>query len=55
MKVYIVLDNSENTDENAIVGVSDNLDKAKILLADYILEKNTSHHDYIYIVEKEVK
>lgn len=37
MKVFVVMDTTENTGPESIIGVFESLEKAKIALADYVL------------------
>lgn len=53
-KVYIAMDTSEHTDEQAILGVYTSKEKAKIKIAEYVLSKEI-HTSYLYIVEETVK
>ena len=53
-KVYILMDSNDNTDSRAILGVFTTLGKAKLALADYVLEKTSGGIDYIEIAEFKV-
>lgn len=57
MKVFIVMDSSENTGRESIIGVFQSLENAKIALADYVLNIENSRIDpcYVDIVECEVE
>lgn len=57
MKVFIVMDTTENTGQESIVGVYKTLEKAKIALADYVLhaENDNIIPCYVDIVEFEVE
>ena len=57
MKVFILMDTTENTGRESVIGVFQSLDKAKLALADYVL--NTENDNivpcYVDIVECEVQ
>lgn len=57
MKVFLVMDTSENTGRESIIGVFETLENAKIALADYVLNIENARIDpcYVDIVECEVK
>lgn len=57
MKVFIVMDTTDNTGRDSIIGVFESLEKAKIALADYVLntEIDSIAPYYVDIVEFEVK
>lgn len=56
MKAYIVMDTTENTGRESIIGVFKSLEKAKMALADYILDEKVDNIEpcYVDIVEYEV-
>ena len=39
MRVFIVMDTTENTGRESIIGVFETLEKAKLALADYVLDE----------------
>lgn len=45
MKVFIVMDTTENTGRESIIGVFQSLEKAKIALANYILDEQVDNID----------
>lgn len=53
-KVYIAMDTSEHTDEQAILGVYSTKEKAKIKIAEHVLSKEIDT-SYLYIIEREIK
>lgn len=57
MKVFIVIDTTENTGRESIIGVFKSLEKAKIKLADYVLDEAVEAIEtcYVDIVEIEVE
>lgn len=57
MKVFIVMNATEETGKESIVGVFESLEKAKIALADYVLSTEANDIDpcYVDIAEFEVK
>ena len=57
MKVYIVMDTTENTGRESIIGVFESLAMAKMALADYVLntEVDSIEPCYVDIAELEVK
>lgn len=57
MKVFIVMDTTENTGRESIIGVFKTLEKAKMALADYVLntENDSIQPCYVDIVEVEVE
>ena len=57
MKVFLVMDTSENTGRESIIGVFESLENAKIALADYVLNIENARIDpcYVDIVECEVE
>lgn len=57
MKVFIVMDTTENTGRESIIGVFESLEKAKIALADYVLntENDSIQPYYVDIVEEEIE
>lgn len=57
MKVFIVMDTTENTGRESIVGVFETLEKAKLALADYVLDEavDTIEACYVDIVGFEVE
>lgn len=57
MKVFIVMDTTENTGRESIVGVFESLAKAKIALADHVLNEEIDNiiPCYVDIVELEVQ
>lgn len=56
MKVFIVMDTTENTGRESIIGVFQSSESAKIALADYVLSIENARIDpcYVDIVECEV-
>lgn len=56
MKVFILMDTTTNTGRDSIVGVFESLEKAKIALADYILDEKVESIEsgYVDIAECEV-
>lgn len=56
MKVFIVMDTTENTGPESIIGVFESLEKAKSALANYVLnaEANMIEPCNVYIAEFEV-
>lgn len=56
MKIFIVMDTTERTGRESIIGVFESLEKAKIALADYVLntEADSIEPCYVDIVELEV-
>lgn len=57
MKVFIVMDTTENTGRESIIGVFESLGKAKAALADYVLstEANVIEPCCVNIAEFEVE
>lgn len=57
MRVFIIVDTTDNTGRESIIGVSKSLEKAKIALADYVLNEATDHIETcdVDIVEVEVE
>ena len=57
MKVFIVMDTTENTGRESIIGVFETLEKAKLALADYVLDEavNSIEACYVDICEVEVQ
>ena len=57
MKIFIVMDTTERTGRESIIGVFESLEKAKIALADYVLntEADSIEPCYVDIVELEVE
>lgn len=57
MKVFIVMDTTDNTGRDSIIGVFESLEKAKIALADYVLntEIDSIVPYYVDIVEEEIE
>lgn len=49
MKVFIVMDTTENTGRESIIGVFQSLEKAKIALANYILDEQVGNIDLCYV------
>ena len=47
MKVFIVMDTTENTGRESIIGVFESLEKAKIALADYVLNTEMTVYNLI--------
>lgn len=56
MKVFIVMDTTEKTGRESIIGIFASLGKAKVALADYVLntEANMIEPCNVYIAEFEV-
>lgn len=57
MKVFIVMDTTEKTGRESIIGIFDSLGKAKVALADYVLntEADSIEPCYVDIAEYEVE
>lgn len=57
MKIFIVMDTTGNTGRESIIGVFETLEKAKLALADYVLnvENDTIEPCYVDIVGFEVE
>lgn len=57
MKAFIVMDTTENTGRESIIGVFESLEKAKMALADYVLSYELEKIDpyFVDIVEFEVE
>lgn len=57
MKVFILMDSTNKTGRESIIGVFETLEKAKLELADYVLEELTDTIEpyYVDICEVEVK
>ena len=57
MRIFIVMDTTENTGRESIIGVFESLAKAKTALADYVLntENDTIEPAYVDIVGFEVE
>lgn len=57
MKVFILIDSTDKTGLESIVGVFETLEKAKLALADYVLDSTTDNIEpyYVDIAEIEVK
>ena len=55
MKVYILMDTNEYTGGGSIIGVYKDETKAKLELAEYVLERKSVGFDYIDLVTHEVK
>lgn len=57
MKVFIVMDTTENTGPESIIGVFESLEKAKAALADYVLNTEADRIEpcYVDIAEFEVE
>ncbi len=57
MRVFIVMDTTENTGRESIIGIFESLGKAKSALADYVLstEANVIEPCYVDIVGFEVE
>lgn len=57
MKVYIVMDTTENTGQKSIIGVFESLVMAKTTLADYVLNTEADRIEpcYVDIAEFEVE
>lgn len=57
MKVFIVMDTTENTGRESIIGVFESLGKAKAALADYVLNTEADRIEpcYVDIAEFEVE
>ena len=57
MKVFIVMDATENTGRESVIGVFESLGKAKAALADYVLNTEANMIDpcYVDIAEFEVQ
>lgn len=57
MKVFILMDSTNKTGRESIIGVFETLEKAKLELADYVLEELTDTIEpyYVDIYEVEVK
>lgn len=57
MKIFIVMDITENTGRDSLIGVFDSLDKAKIALADYVLHTENGRIEpcYVDIIEEELE
>lgn len=49
MKVFIVMDTTENTGRESIVGVFETLEKAKLELADYVLNTENDRIEPYYV------
>jgi len=47
MKVWILIDTTENTGSSSIKGVFLSEGASKIFLADYLMEKQPDNYDYI--------
>lgn len=45
MKVFIVMDTTENTGRESIIGVFQSLEDAKMALADYVLDESVGDID----------
>lgn len=56
MRVFVVMDVTENTGPESIIGVFESLEKAKVALADYVLntEANMIEPCNVYIANFEV-
>ena len=52
-KVFIIMDNTNNTGRESVISVHEDKISAKIALADYVL-KRTVDTDYIDLFEREV-
>lgn len=57
MKVFIVMDTTEKVGRESIIGVFESLGKAKMVLADYVLNAEVDRIEpcYVDIAEIEVK
>ena len=57
MRVFIVMDTTENTGRESIIGVFESLGKAKVALADYVLNTEADRIEpcYVDIAEFEVE
>lgn len=57
MKVFVLMDTTENTGRESIIGVFESLSKAKVALADYVLntEADTIEPFCVDIAEFEVE
>lgn len=57
MKVFIVMNTTDNTGRESIIGVFETLEKAKLALADYVLDEavDTIEACYVDIYEVEVQ
>lgn len=57
MRVFIVMDTTENTGRESIIGVFETLEKAKLSLADYVLDEAVDKIEacYVDIYEVEVQ
>lgn len=49
MKVFIVMDTTENTGRESIIGVFESLEKAKSALADYVLNTEADRIEPCYV------
>ena len=57
MKVFILMDTTENTGRESIIGTFASLESAKMTLADYVLDEKVDNIDpcYVDVVECEVE
>lgn len=57
MKIFIVMDTTEDTGRESIIGVFESLENAKIALADYVLDEKVDNIDSscVDIIECEVQ
>lgn len=55
MKVWMFTDNSEYGGQDAVKGVFETEEKAKLALADYVLENEVNNTTYLELFEMEVK
>lgn len=57
MKVFVLMDTTEKTGRESIIGVFDSLEKAKMALSDYVLNTEADRIEpcYVDIAEFEVE
>ena len=55
MKVYVLMDSTENTGTGSILGIYSSEERAKMKLAEYVIENKSPMYDYIEIAEIEVE
>ena len=56
MKIFVLIDATEETGKESIIGVFESLERAKMALADYVLNATESIDPcYVYIAEFEVE
>lgn len=55
MKVYVLLDSTENTGAGSIIGIFKNEITAKLRLAEYVIDSKSPTYDYIEIEDFEVE